>query len=124
MKVAVTAKGRTLDDRVDPRFGRCAYFVIVDTDDMTLDAVANDNANASGGAGIQSAQKVAEKGVAAVLTGNCGPNAYRTLEAAGIKVVTDADGTVRESVERFKSGDMSAAAGPNVDRHAGMGSAR
>lgn len=120
MKVAVTSKGTTLDDQVDPRFGRCANFVIVETDDVSFEAVANSNAAAGGGAGIQSAQLVADKDVKVVLTGNCGPNAFRTLEAAGIEVVVGACGTVREAVEQHKAGKLSAIGAPNVESHAGM----
>ena len=120
MKVAVTSRGTTLDDQVDPRFGRCANFVVVETDDMSFEAVQNGNAAAGGGAGIQSAQLVAERGVKVVLTGNCGPNAFRTLEAAGIDVVVGAAGTVREAVEQFKAGEISPTGGPSVESHAGM----
>ena len=74
MKAAVTSKGATLDDQVDPRFGRCAHFVIVETDDMSFEALANSNATAGGGAGIQSAQLIADKDVKIILTGNYGPN--------------------------------------------------
>jgi predicted Fe-Mo cluster-binding NifX family protein len=122
MKVAVTARGTTLDDPVDPRFGRCANFAIVDTGDLSFEAVPNANAAAGGGAGIQSAQLIADKGVKTVLTGNCGPNAFRTLEAAGIEVVVGAAGTVREAVEAYKTGNLKATAGPNVGSHAGMAS--
>ena len=120
MKVAVTSRGTTLDDAVDPRFGRCAHFVIVETDDMSFEAVANSNAAAGGGAGIQSAQLVSEKDAKVVLTGNCGPNAFRTLEAAGIQVVIGAGGTVREAVEEYKAGRLKSTGGPNVESHAGM----
>ena len=120
MKVAITSRGTTFDDKVDPRFGRCANFAIVDTDDMSLETVENSNAAAGGGAGIQSAQLIADKGVETVLTGNCGPNAFRTLEAAGIAVVVGATGTVQEAVDAYKAGALSATGGPNVDSHAGM----
>jgi len=75
---------------------------------------------AGGGAGIQSAQLVADKDAETVLTGNCGPNAFRTLAAAGIGVVIGATGTVREAVEAYKSGRLKATGGPNVESHAGM----
>jgi len=120
MKIAVTSRGATLEDAVDPRFGRCAWFVVVDTDDMSFEAVENANAAAGGGAGIQSAQLVADKDVKLVLTGNCGPNAFRTLEAAGIQVIIGVSGSVREAVEQYKAGKLSVSGGPNVDRHAGM----
>ncbi|MBT3294631.1 MAG: NifB/NifX family molybdenum-iron cluster-binding protein [Verrucomicrobia bacterium] len=119
MRVAVTSKGTGLDAQVDPRFGRCANFVIVETDDMTCATVANDNMSAGGGAGIQSAQLVADKDAKVVLTGNCGPNAFRTLEAAGITVVTDVSGTVCEAVEAYKAGSLSATDGPTVSSHTG-----
>jgi len=120
MRVAVTSRGTTLNDPVDPRFGRCANFVIVETDDMSFDAVENSNAAAGGGAGIQSAQLVAERDAKVVLTGNCGPNAFRTLEAAGIQVVIGAGGTVRDAIEQYKAGKLSATGTPNVESHAGM----
>jgi len=94
--------------------------VIVETDDMSFEAVQNDSAAAGGGAGIQSAQRIADKNAAAILTCNCGPNAFRTLEAAGIEVVVGVTGTVREAVEQYGAGNLSATAGPNVETHAGM----
>ena len=120
MKTAVTSKGTALDDQVDPRFGRCAHFVIVETDDMSFETLVNGNASAGGGAGIQSAQLVADNDVKVVITGNCGPNAFRTLEAAGIQIVIGAAGTVREAVEEYKAGKSKATGGPNVGSHAGM----
>jgi predicted Fe-Mo cluster-binding NifX family protein len=121
MKIAVTAQGPTLDDAVDPRFGRCAWFVFVETDTMTIEAEQNTNAAAGGGAGIQAAQHVADTGAAAVLTGNCGPNAFRTLQAADVAVVVGVAGTVREAVARYTAGTLSTTDTPNVDTHAGMG---
>lgn len=75
MKIAISATGPSLDAEVDPRFGRCQYFLIIDPDTMEFEAIDNTNKMASGGAGIASAQAVAQKGVQVVLTGNCGPNA-------------------------------------------------
>jgi predicted Fe-Mo cluster-binding NifX family protein len=114
MKVVVTATGGDLDAEVDPRFGRAPYFVAVETDDMSFEAVENAAVDASGGAGIQAAQTVADMGAQAVLTGNCGPNAHRTLSAAGVKVMVGAAGTVREAVERYQKGEFAEAEGPNV----------
>ena len=62
MKVVVSSNGRDLDSRIDPRFGRCAYFIVVETDDMGFEAFENENMALGGGAGIQSAQFVASKG--------------------------------------------------------------
>ena len=121
MKVAISAMGKTLDAAVDPRFGRCSTFVLVETDAMTFEALENGNSALGGGAGIQTAQLMAQKGVKAVLTGNCGPNAHQTLSAAGIDVVIGCSGTVAEAVARFKSGQLHAAPAPNVASHSGMG---
>lgn len=121
MKIAVTSTGPTLNDQVEARFGRCPYFLIVDTDSLEFEAVENPNLALGGGAGIQSAQMMAEKGVSHVLTGNCGPNAFRVFGEAGIHVVVGVAGPVREAVERFKAGEFTTAGAPNVQSHFGMG---
>ena len=121
MKIAITATGPDFDAAVEPRFGRCPYFLIVDTDSLSFESVENPNAALGGGAGIQSAQLIAEKGVEVVLTGNCGPNAYQTLSAAGIGVVIGCSGTVRQVVEQFKAGQLNPAAAANVASKFGMG---
>ena len=121
MKIAVSATGPSLDADVDPRFGRCQYFIVVDPDTMEYEAIENSNLMASGGAGIASAQTVAGKEVRAVLTGNCGPNAYQVLEAAGIELVTGVSGSVRDAVERYRAGGLRPSSRPNVDAHFGMG---
>lgn len=118
MKVAVTARGVTLDDEVDPRFGRALYILIVDTDSPEFEAVDNsENVNALKGAGIQAATMISEKGAEVLLTGYCGPNAFKTVDAAGIKVVTDMSGTVREAVEKFKTGAVEYSTDANVEGH-------
>ena len=123
MRIAITASGSTLDADLDPRFGRCAYFLIVDTDTLDFEAVENPNVALGGGAGIQSGQLMAAKSVKFVLTGNCGPNAHATLSAAGIGVIPGCSGTVRDAVERFKAGQLNTASEPNVASHSGMADA-
>jgi len=120
MKLAITAKGNTLDSEVDSRFGRCSHFLIVDTDTMNFESISNESAMASGGAGIQAAQTVAKSGVDAVVTGNMGPNAFQTLSAAGIKVFIGADGTIKESIEKYNKGELEETKAPNVGSHSGM----
>jgi len=122
MKIAVTSVGKDMDSQVDPRFGRAAYFALVDTETMAFEAMENDNVSAGGGAGISSAKNVIDAGAVAVLTGNCGPNAERTLRAGNVKLYTGVTGTVAEAVKQFKAGTLTEATGPNVDSHAGMGS--
>lgn len=118
MKVAITAQGKTLDSKVDPRFGRSGWFVVVDTNTSEFKAVSNDqNLNANQGAGIQAAELVSRQGVSALITGNCGPKAFRTLTAAGIKIYYGTDGTVKEVLEQFNEGSLSMASGANVESH-------
>ncbi|MBD3246024.1 MAG: dinitrogenase iron-molybdenum cofactor biosynthesis protein [Candidatus Omnitrophica bacterium] len=114
MKICVTAQENNLNAEIDPRFGRCRFFLFVDEDSKEFQAYENPNAVSGGGAGIQSAQQVAERGAKAVLTGNVGPNAYQTLHQAGIRVITGASGTVRDALEKFSRGEYSESNGPSV----------
>jgi predicted Fe-Mo cluster-binding NifX family protein len=123
MKTAITAASPTLDANVDPRFGRCSCFLIVETDDMTFEAIDNTNRELGQGAGIQSVRLLANRGIQYVLTGNCGPNAHQALTAAGIGVVVGCAGTVREVAQQFKAGQLEPTADPNVPGHAGMSDA-
>jgi len=121
MKICVTATGRDLNAQVDPRFGRCQYFVIVDSDTMTFEAMANEAIAAPGGAGIQAAQAMVNKGANVVISGNIGPNAFQVLSTAGVKIATGAYGTVQEAVEMYKTGRLSETGVSTVTAHAGMG---
>ena len=122
MKVSVTAGASGLDAPMDPRFGRCPFFVIVDTESMSEISIANSNVNATSGAGIQAAQEIARQGAAALITGNVGPNAMQTLSAANIDVYQyQGAGSVRDVVEKFKRGELQKIAGASVPAHAGMG---
>jgi predicted Fe-Mo cluster-binding NifX family protein len=112
MNICVTSQGDNLDASVDPRFGRCQYFFIVDTETLQYKAINNPNIDARGGAGIQSGQIMAERQVKAVVTGNVGPNAFQTLNAAGISVITGASGSVRQAIEQYKKGELKPTQGP------------
>ncbi len=118
MKIAVTSKGNNLDSEVDPRFGRAAYIIIVDTDTLEFEALDNAaNANSFKGAGIQAGAMVGEKKAEALLTGFCGPNAFKTLNAANVKVANNVTGTVKEAVQAFKDGKVTFADEANTDGH-------
>ena len=101
MKIAITSTGTELDSAVEPRFGRCAYFALIDTESGAFEAKANPFRDAAGGAGIQAAQWVVDQGVGALLTGHCGPKSVAVLDDADIRVVEDVAGTVREAVARY-----------------------
>jgi predicted Fe-Mo cluster-binding NifX family protein len=120
MRIAISATGTDLAAQVDPRFGRCSHFVIFDPETLEHEAVDNSNAAAGGGAGIATAQMIVDKGVRAVLTGNCGPNAYQVLSAAGIQVVTDVTGTINEAIEGYKAGKFLVSSKPSVEAHHGL----
>jgi len=120
MKIAISSSGKDLNSQIDPRFGRCAHFLIIETDDMGFEVFNNENISLGGGAGIQSAQFVASKGAKAVITGNCGPNAVRTLSAAGVKLYTGQAGTVMDALERHKNGELKSTTEATVSDHYGM----
>ncbi len=121
MRIAVSASSPDLSSPVDPRFGRCPYFLFVDPESLEFEAIENPNISSASGVGIQSAQLVAEKGAKAVLTGSCGPNAFQTLQAAGVEVIIGVSGTVKEAVVQYKSGQIQATAQANVPAHSGIG---
>ena len=142
MKIAVSSYGKDLNSQIDPRFGRCAYFLIVNTEDMSFEAFENKGVSLTGGAGIQAGQFVVSKGAEALITGNCGPKAVQTLSASGVELFTGHAGSVIEALEKYKSADPaspgklksdeyqgeSRPAGytqtPNFDRESGMGGGR
>lgn len=119
MKIAISAKGPGVDDQIDPRFGRAAWFCIVDPATMEFKAIDNSkNADAMHGAGIQSARTIVNEGTEALITGHCGPKAFMTLKAAGIKVAIENEPkTVGSAIEKFKKGGFSFLESPNVDGH-------
>lgn len=118
MKVAITSKGTDLDAPVDSRFGRAAYIIVVDPETLEFEALDNsENINAFKGAGINAAVMVSNKGAGTLITGYCGPNAFKTLDAAKIRVSNDAKGTVRETVGAYTAGECTFLDGANVDGH-------
>jgi predicted Fe-Mo cluster-binding NifX family protein len=120
MKITITARDNHLDADVDPRFGRCRYFLFIDTETMNVEAYTNNQQSAMGGAGIQAAQYVANKDVDVVITGSVGPNAFQTLHAAGLKIYTGAQGKVKDVLEQFRNGKLHESTQATVGAHAGM----
>jgi predicted Fe-Mo cluster-binding NifX family protein len=118
MKVAVTSQGNSLADPVDPRFGRALRFLVFDTETSKLQVVNNvTSLGAAQGAGIQAAESLSRLGVQAVITGHCGPKAFRVLSAAGINVLSTDAPTVAEALERFRSGKLTRVQSADVEEH-------
>ena len=120
MKICVTSVSGNLDAQIDPRFGRCQYFIIVDSESMQFEPVPNRAVNSGSGAGIQAAQTMASKQVQVLITGNVGPNAFQALSAAEITVITGASGKVRAVIEKYRQGLFSETKAPTVGEHFGM----
>jgi len=120
MKIAITSQGRDMNAQIDPRFGRCQYFIIVDLDTKSFEVLDNANISAGSGAGISAAQNVAEKEVKAILTGTVGPNAFQGLSAAGIEIYTGLTGTIEEAVNRYEEGILNPDSAPSAERHHGL----
>jgi predicted Fe-Mo cluster-binding NifX family protein len=118
MKIAITAAGTDLQAPLDPRFGRAAKFILFDTDTRQFEVFDNaQNLNAPQGAGVQSAETVSRLGAECLLTGHCGPKAFRALAAAGIPVFTGLEGSVADAIRLYESGKLETAASADVDGH-------
>jgi predicted Fe-Mo cluster-binding NifX family protein len=120
MKICITANGEGLDSEVDPRFGRCSYFVIYDSETRSVESISNSSAAASGGAGIKAAETIANAGVNVLLTGSVGPNAFSIFTEVGIDVYVGAKGTVREAIRQYEAGELESIRSPNSVSHSGM----
>jgi len=118
MKVVVTATGTTLESEIDPRFGRARYFLLVNSETNEITVLDNQqNQQAAGGAGIQAAETIANAGAEVLLTGHCGPKAFRALQAAGVKIALGASGTVKSAMESFNKGEYQFANSADVESH-------
>ena len=121
--IAVTSTGPEMDSPMDPRFGRCTYFAIIDPSG-NMKPVANGAQSLGNGAGIEAAKQVSDLKVGTVITGNVGPNAFRVLAAAGIKVFVGGSGTVREALEKYRQGSLTQTSASTSPGHHGMGGGR
>jgi predicted Fe-Mo cluster-binding NifX family protein len=118
MRLAITSQGDDLEADVDPRFGRTAIFLVVDSETLTFEVFENEqNLTLPQGAGIQAAQNIVAHGPDVVLTGNCGPKAFKVLNAAGVKVVVGVKGRVREAVRDYLDGRYLHTESSNVEGH-------
>lgn len=119
MKIAVSSSGNNLESAVDPRFGRCAWFLFVDSDTLEFEAVSNEAAASAQGAGIMAAQTVLERKPDVVITGNMGPNAWKVLQAADLPIYGACAGKVKEAIAKLNSGDLTKLFEANVPEKAG-----
>jgi len=103
-KICITSEGKDLGEEIDPNFGRARYFLIVDPEMLSVEAIRNPNSEAIRGAGIQSAQLISNKNVGTVLTGRCGPNAQKTLQSSNIKVITGFGGKALDALSKYQNG--------------------
>lgn len=118
MIIAITAQGKNEDAQVDPRFGRAMQFLLFDSETKTYSTLDNSQAvNTPQGAGSQAAGLVIHSGAKVLLTGHCGPNAFRALQAGGIEVVVNVDGPVKEAVRRYLEGGLKPTQGADVQGH-------
>jgi predicted Fe-Mo cluster-binding NifX family protein len=118
MKLSVTSTGTELDADLDPRFGRAAYFIIADPETMAFEVVENNqNLNLPQGAGIQAGKTIIDNKVDVLITGHCGPKAFKVLQRAGVKVMTGAGGTVTDAIAQFNNGELEVSAEADVEDH-------
>lgn len=118
MKIAMTSDGTDLNAQLDPRFGRARHFVVVDSETGGVEVVDNQqNLELPQGAGIQAGQTIVRQGAGVLITGNCGPKAFRVLESANVKIYVGAQGTLRDVLEQFKAGKLQPAGEANVQGH-------
>lgn len=118
MKIAVSSKGKDLTSEIDERFGRAAFFIIIDSETLDFKAIENtQNLNLPGGAGIQSSKAVVGTGAEILITCNCGPKAFAALSSAGIKISLGCTGRILDAVQKFNNGLLSFATEANVKGH-------
>jgi predicted Fe-Mo cluster-binding NifX family protein len=118
MNIAVTSQGETLDSKVDPRLGRTKFFIVYDLEKNEFAPMNNSqNLNAAQGAGIQAAQNIIGTASEAVITGNCGPKAFRVLSAGDVKVFKAVEGTVGDNIEKYRKGELKEMDNANVEGH-------
>ena len=118
MKVAVSVSGVTMESPIDSRFGRAKNFMLFDTEteEFTIHE-NNQNLNAAQGAGIQAGQNVIELGADCLITGHCGPKAFRVLDAGDIDIYLGVSGTVRENIAKLLAGELEKADSADVKGH-------
>ena len=118
MKIAFPTSGDKLGSPLNSSFGRSPKFLIYDLANDDISVIDNQQSlNASQGAGIQSAQTIARNGAQCLISGHCGPKAFRVLSAAGIKVYYTTASTIESALKAYRNGDLLEAVSADVDGH-------
>ncbi|MCP4753303.1 MAG: dinitrogenase iron-molybdenum cofactor biosynthesis protein [Proteobacteria bacterium] len=118
MKIAISSTGRSLISEMDPRFGRAAYFLMIDSETLEFEVVENvQNLDRPQGAGIQAGKTIIDNQAELLITGNCGPKAFQVLKQAGVGIVTNAKGRVADAFQSYKKGEFKTVDAPNVEGH-------
>ncbi|MCQ1534166.1 dinitrogenase iron-molybdenum cofactor biosynthesis protein [Methanosarcina sp. KYL-1] len=120
MKVCISSTGKDLESEVDPQFGRCGYFVIVDLDTGSVTSLKNPGPEASGGSGIRAAEAIVNSKADILLTGSVGPNSFSILSEVGVEVRVGVKGTVADALKQYEAGDLCIIDSPNSSAHNGM----
>ncbi|WP_410507952.1 NifB/NifX family molybdenum-iron cluster-binding protein [Methanosarcina hadiensis] len=120
MKICISACGKDPESEVDPQFGRCNYFLIIDPNAGSVSSIKNPGLKAQNGAGIRAAETIVDKGVNTLLTGIVGPNSFSVLSEAGIEIYSGARGTVSFSLREYQSGKLPILKSPNASSHSSM----
>lgn len=118
MKIAISSSGKDMQSQLDPRFGRASYFIIVDPETMAYAALENkQNINLPQGAGIQAAKTIVDNKADVLITGHCGPKAFKVLQSVGVKLFIGATGSIADALQQYKNGDLEAANEADVEGH-------
>ena len=118
MKIAVSSSGKSLTSQLNPRFGRASYFIIIDLETMAFEVVENkQNLNLPQGAGIQSAKTIVDNKANVLITGHCGPKAFKVLQSAGVIIAIGAKGSVADAIQQYKYGELEVAQEADVEGH-------
>jgi len=118
MKIIVTSQGKELSSEIDLRFGRARWLIVFDTETESFQAHDNElNLNAAQGAGIQTGRNITNLGADTVITGNVGPNAFKTLTVAKVKVFLAEKQTVQQAIDSYKTGKLKSVDQANVEGH-------
>ena len=120
MNIAVSSTTNTLEGEIDQRFGRCRYFLIIDSETLEFTVIDNESAMTSGGAGIKAAETIVQSNAEVVITGNIGPNAFQILSAGNITMYTGVTGRIKKSIDQYKQGELQETTHATVGSHAGM----